>query len=112
MTGRSDNSVVVIDPDDRRSCLALLLAAEADTWGRVVNKVTGEVGWAIPSQRWVGVYHLATTDRCTCVDSKRGGLGHLCKHSRAVRVHDVLQIATASAPRRRRHIAKGDDQRQ
>lgn len=101
-TSRSDSSVVVIDPADRRSCLALLLAAESDSWGRVVNKATGEVGWAIPSQRWLGVYHLATADHCTCVDSKRSVPDQLCKHSRAVRVRDVLEVATEVAPWHRR----------
>jgi hypothetical protein len=89
--------VVVINPDDRRSVAALLLAGAASTWGRVVNRVTGEIGYAIPSQTYHAVYHLTTAESCTCVDTKRG---NVCKHQRAVRIFELLQHASQRPPRR------------
>jgi len=92
---------VVINPDDRRSVAALLLAGVASTWGRVVNRVTGEVGYAIPSQTYHDVYHLTTADSCTCVDSKRG---NVCKHQRAVRIYELLRGSVQRPRRVRQHL--------
>ena len=88
---------ILIDPDDRRSVAGLLLAGEATSWGRVVNRASGEVAYAIPSQTWKDVFHIATADNCTCVDHKRG---NTCKHERAVRLYELLR--RTPQPKRRR----------
>lgn len=98
----TDRRVVLIDPDDRRSVAALLLSVEAQTWGKVVSRSSGEVGWAIPSQTYQNVFHLATADSCTCTDSR---LGHVCKHQRAVRIHELLaSVSRIQPPPRRRQL--------
>jgi hypothetical protein len=99
---------VVLDSDDRRTSLALFLAAEARSWGRVVNRTTGVVGWAIPSQRWLDVFHLATADSCTCIDFKRFGPNQLCKHARAVRLVELSNVARGRVPRRKRRFHAQD----
>jgi len=97
----TDRNIVLIDPNDRRSVAALLLSAEAHTWGKVVSRETGEIGWAVPSQRFIGLYHLATADSCTCTDNR---LGQVCKHQRAVRIHELLAHAVQRPRRRRLHL--------
>jgi hypothetical protein len=91
-------AAVVIDPDDRRSCLALLLAAEAQRWGHAVDPVTGETGYLIPSQRYQGLYHAATAEQCSCRDFKLHGP---CKHVRTVRLVELLELALGRLPSRR-----------
>jgi hypothetical protein len=92
------SDVVVIDPDDRRSCLALILAAESSSWGRATHRATGDVGYLIPSQRFRDVYHAVTATECSCADFKLHQ--EPCKHVRAVRLYELL--VSARSPRERK----------
>jgi hypothetical protein len=91
---------VVIDPEDRRSCQALLLAAEAGRWGRATDKRTGELLYAIPSQRPDSLFHLASGTSCDCTDFRFHGHRQPCKHVLAVRLVELLRGASQVPPRR------------
>jgi hypothetical protein len=95
---------MLIDPNNKRSVLGLLLAADAGSWGRVVDQRSGAIGHAIPSQRYVGVYHLSTSETCTCTDFRRHGPEQPCKHVIAVRIADILTGSLGLVSRRRRQL--------
>jgi hypothetical protein len=90
---------VTISAEDPRSLRALQLAADMPQWLRCRTS-EGELLYGIPSQRVPGLFHLASTNECTCADYRRNGLrsgrvgqygNHFeCKHVLAVRLQSIL----------------------
>lgn len=96
--------VIVIDPHDRRSALGLVLAGESASWGRAVDHRTGEVLHVIPSQRYEGLFHLASATSCTCSDFRIHGRQQPCKHVVAVRIVELLAETYQVLPKRKRQL--------
>ena len=78
----------VIDLADPRTRRAIPIAAASGQWARVTNKLTGELGFAIPGSK-PDVRYLVTSDSCSCPDQVYNA--HLdCKHMLAVRIVEAL----------------------
>lgn len=88
---------MMIDLEDQRARKALVLAADAGQWLRVRTKTGEPLAFAVPSQRRPGVYYLATTTRCQCVDFQRRQ--QPCKHALAVALYVALRSSSQQSKR-------------
>ena len=85
--------VTPIAPDPKRDAAAELLAQTAP-WPRVTltrpvgSFEAGAVFYRVPSSQ-PGVRYVANAVCCTCPDSQHRG--NVCKHSRAVRLHEQAE---------------------
>jgi hypothetical protein len=91
--------VTPIAPDPKRDAAAAQLAQTAP-WPRVtLNRPVGSfepgaIFYRVPSSQ-PGVRYVANAVCCTCPDSQRGG--HVCKHSRAVRLAEQAEYEVEQA---------------
>ena len=84
-----------ISSNDPRSVKAIEIAAISGQWLKC-RTADGSKRYGFPSQSVAGLYYLADTQSCTCLDfQRRGGP---CKHVVAVRLH-VARIRAEHAQR-------------
>ena len=111
----------VLPEGDPRSERARQLAAESARWLKCVVRSSGELVWALPSQRKPDLFHLTDGTVCSCGDFQynglsrsrigRGGAHLACKHLLAIGLvseGDTARQATArSAVVRRGRPSEG-----